>query len=91
MDIPVWHDDQQGTATIEVAGAINALKFVGKKLNEASIAMVGAGAANIAIARVLIKAGAEKGKKREYNHGGFKGYPEYSEKRYRIAKRFQSL
>ncbi|RLF98703.1 malate dehydrogenase, partial [Thermococci archaeon] len=61
MDIPVWHDDQQGTATIEVAGAINALKFVGKKLNEASIAMVGAGAANIAIARVLIKAGAEKG------------------------------
>ena len=61
MDIPVWHDDQQGTATIEVAGAINALKFVGKKLNEAKIAMVGAGAANIAIARVLIKAGAEKG------------------------------
>jgi len=61
MDIPVWHDDQQGTAAIEVAGAINALKFVGKKLNEASIAMVGAGAANIAISRVLIKAGAEKG------------------------------
>ncbi len=61
MDIPVWHDDQQGTATVEVAGAINAFKVVGKKLNDASIAMVGAGAANIAIARVLIKAGAEKG------------------------------
>ncbi|MEA1994229.1 MAG: NADP-dependent malic enzyme [Euryarchaeota archaeon] len=60
MDIPVWHDDQQGTAAIEVAGAINALKFVGKKLGAASIAMVGAGAANIAISRVLVKAGAKK-------------------------------
>ncbi len=61
MDIPVWHDDQQGTAAIEVAGAINALKLVGKKMSEASIAMVGAGAANIAISRVLTKAGAKKG------------------------------
>lgn len=61
MDIPVWHDDQQGTAAIEVAGAINALKLVGKKLSEASIAMVGAGAANIAISRVITKAGAKKG------------------------------
>ncbi len=61
LDIPVWHDDQQGTATIEVAGAINALKVVGKKLNEAVISMVGAGAANIAIARILVAAGAKKG------------------------------
>ena len=60
MDIPVWHDDQQGTATIEVAGAINALKIVGKKISEASISMVGAGAANIAISRVLVAAGANK-------------------------------
>lgn len=61
MDIPVWHDDQQGTATIVVAGAINALKLVGKKMKDASISMVGAGAANIAISRVLISAGATKG------------------------------
>ncbi|MBU7025649.1 MAG: NADP-dependent malic enzyme [Theionarchaea archaeon] len=61
MDIPVWHDDQQGTATIVVAGAINALKIVGKKMKDASISMVGAGAANIAISRVLIAAGATKG------------------------------
>ncbi len=61
IDIPVWHDDQQGTATIVVAGAINALKIVGKKLKDASIAMIGAGAANIAISRVLISAGATKG------------------------------
>ncbi len=58
MTIPVWHDDQQGTATIEVAGAINALKLVGKKMNEAKFVMFGAGAANIAISRVLISAGA---------------------------------
>jgi len=60
LDIPVWHDDQQGTATIEVAGAINALKVVGKKLSNASVSMVGAGAANIAIARILVAAGVNK-------------------------------
>ncbi len=57
MDIPVWHDDQQGTATIETAGAINAHKVVGKKIGESKVAMVGAGAANIAISRVLVSAG----------------------------------
>ncbi|MEE8182601.1 MAG: malic enzyme-like NAD(P)-binding protein, partial [Thermoplasmata archaeon] len=57
MNIPVWHDDQQGTATISVAGTINAMKIVGKKLDEVLISMVGAGAANIATSRVLITAG----------------------------------
>lgn len=57
MDIPVWHDDQQGTATIVTAGVINALKIVGKPMSTASVSMIGAGAANIAIARVLIAAG----------------------------------
>ncbi|MGC1122916.1 MAG: NADP-dependent malic enzyme [Candidatus Methanofastidiosia archaeon] len=61
MDIPVWHDDQQGTATIVVAGAINALKLAGKKMKDTAISMIGAGAANIAISRVLIAAGATKG------------------------------
>jgi len=60
MDIPVWHDDQQGTATIVVAGAINAIKLVGKKMDTAQVSMVGAGAANIAIARVLISAGVKQ-------------------------------
>jgi malate dehydrogenase (oxaloacetate-decarboxylating) len=60
MDIPVWHDDQQGTATIVTAGAINALKIVGKKLDTALVSMVGAGAANIAISRVLIAAGVNQ-------------------------------
>jgi len=59
-EIPVWHDDQQGTATIEAAGLINAAKLVGKKLSELKVTMVGAGAANIAIARVIVAAGVTK-------------------------------
>ena len=55
--IPVWHDDQQGTATVEVAGAINAMKLVGKKLEDAHITVIGAGAASIAIARLLLATG----------------------------------
>ncbi|RLG72070.1 MAG: malate dehydrogenase [Methanobacteriota archaeon] len=61
LDIPVWHDDQQGTATIVLAGLINSLKLVGKKLGEVVVTLVGAGAANIAIARILSAAGFEKG------------------------------
>lgn len=59
MNIPVWHDDQQGTAAITVAGLINALKIVGKKRSDVRIAMVGAGAANICIAKMCIKAGVD--------------------------------
>ncbi|MGD1060683.1 MAG: NADP-dependent malic enzyme [Methanomassiliicoccales archaeon] len=57
--IPVWHDDQQGTATIVTAGVMNALKLVGKRMGEVHVAMMGAGAANIAISRVLISAGID--------------------------------
>jgi len=59
MNIPVWHDDQQGTAAVILAGLINALKIVGKKMSEAKIVFVGAGAANIAGARIIMKAGAK--------------------------------
>lgn len=57
--IPVWHDDQQGTATVTVAGLINALKVVGKRMEQVKIALIGVGAANVCIARMLIKAGAD--------------------------------
>ena len=60
LTIPVWHDDQQGTATIVTAGVINAVKLVGKKLQDIHVCMIGAGAANIAIARVLIAAGIKQ-------------------------------
>lgn len=60
-EIPVWHDDQQGTACVTLAGLINAVKIVGKKLQDIKVALVGAGAANIAIARLIIAAGVTPG------------------------------
>jgi malate dehydrogenase (oxaloacetate-decarboxylating) len=57
MNVPVWHDDQQGTAAVTYAGLVNAVKFVGKEIGKVKVAMLGAGAANIAIARVCIKGG----------------------------------
>src|SRR3989441_7845912 len=58
-EIAVWHDDQQGTATINVAGLINALKVVAKKMPDVAITLIGAGASNIRTAKLLIAAGAE--------------------------------
>ncbi len=58
-EIPIWHDDQQGTATVTLAGLINALQVVGKKLEEVSIVFLGAGAANLACARLIFMAGAQ--------------------------------
>jgi len=55
--IPVWHDDQQGTAAVTVAGLINAVKIVGKDLAKVKITMVGAGASNICISRMIMLAG----------------------------------
>jgi malate dehydrogenase (oxaloacetate-decarboxylating) len=59
LDIPVWHDDQQGTAVVVVAGVRNALRVVGKRLAAVKIAMLGCGAANTASYRLLVAAGAE--------------------------------
>jgi len=56
--IPVWHDDQQGTALVTLAGLINALKVVNKKISKIKIALVGAGSANICIARLIMLYGA---------------------------------
>lgn len=57
MQIPVWHDDQQGTATVILGGLINALKIVGKKMQTTTVTLIGAGAANIAISRLLFASG----------------------------------
>ncbi len=56
-DIPIFHDDQHGTAVITLAGLLNALKVVGKKLDEIKIVTSGAGAAGIAIIRLLMSMG----------------------------------
>ena len=57
-DIPIFHDDQHGTAVITLAGLTNALKVVGKKLEDVKIVLNGAGAAAIAITKLLLSAGA---------------------------------
>jgi len=57
--IPVWHDDQQGTAAVTLAGLINAVKIVGKKIDKVKIGMLGVGAANQRIAIMLAKAGVD--------------------------------
>lgn len=58
LDIPVFHDDQHGTAIVTLAGLINALKVVGKSITDVKIVISGAGAAGVAIAKILISAGA---------------------------------
>ncbi|MBK8764825.1 MAG: NADP-dependent malic enzyme [Burkholderiaceae bacterium] len=57
MDIPVWHDDQQGSAVVALAGLVNALAVVGKRLDSVRIALLGMGAANSAVCRLLRASG----------------------------------
>ena len=59
LDIPVFHDDQHGTAIVTTAALINALKIVGKKIDEIKVVMNGAGSAGTAIAKMFIKAGVK--------------------------------
>ena len=61
MQIPVWHDDQQGTATVLLAALMNALEVVGKRLDTIRIAMIGVGAANVAVYRLLTACGVDPG------------------------------
>jgi len=61
-EIPIWHDDQQGTATVTLAALINALKIVQKDLGEVKIAFVGTGASNVACSRLIFGSGADPAK-----------------------------
>ncbi len=61
LEIPVWHDDQQGTATVILAGLMNAFKIVSKKPKESLITLIGAGAANLRTAYVMIRWGIKPG------------------------------
>jgi len=58
-EIPVWHDDQQGTATVTLAGLMNALKVVGKEKEDIQIAFIGTGASNVAISRLIYSWGVK--------------------------------
>jgi malate dehydrogenase (oxaloacetate-decarboxylating)(NADP+) len=70
LDIPVFHDDQHGTAIIAAAGLINALELQGKSLADASITVLGAGAAGIAIVRLLTSLGARRNNVLVVDRGG---------------------
>ena len=61
-DIPIFHDDQHGTAIVVAAALLNALKIVGKKIGDIKVAMSGAGAAGISIAKHLIRLGVDSKK-----------------------------
>ncbi|MFZ8850286.1 MAG: CBS domain-containing protein [Thermoproteota archaeon] len=61
LDIPVWHDDQHGTALVTLAALINALKIVGKKHTDIYVTLIGAGAANYRIAKILMAYGIKPG------------------------------
>ncbi|HEY57042.1 MAG TPA: NADP-dependent malic enzyme [Anaerolineae bacterium] len=60
LDIPVFHDDQHGTAIISAAGLLNALELVGKRIDEVKIVVSGAGASAVACAKLAVKLGAKK-------------------------------
>ncbi|MFD1177586.1 NAD-dependent malic enzyme [Paenibacillus puldeungensis] len=60
LDIPVFHDDQHGTAVVVTAGLINALKVVGKEMNEVRVVVSGVGAAGVCICKMLLAAGVTK-------------------------------
>lgn len=58
-EIPIWHDDQQGTATVTLAALMNALKIVGKRKEEVSITFIGSGASNVACMRLIFGWGVD--------------------------------
>jgi malate dehydrogenase (oxaloacetate-decarboxylating) len=61
VKIPVWHDDQQGTATVILAGVVSALKVVGKRMEDIKVSLIGSGAANVATLRLLLACGVKFG------------------------------
>lgn len=60
LDIPVFHDDQHGTAIVVVAGLLNALKVVGKRIEDVRIVVNGIGAAGVSICKMLLAAGVRQ-------------------------------
>jgi malate dehydrogenase (oxaloacetate-decarboxylating) len=91
LSIPVWHDDQQGTATVVLAGLLNALEIVGKPLKEARIALVGIGAANMAVYRLLKAEGADPARIIACDRGGalHRGRNDIEAKRDRFPEKWQ--
>lgn len=86
LDIPVFHDDQHGTAVVVLAGLYNALKIVNKKIEDINIVINGAGSAGIAICKLLLKAGAKNITMCDINGALFEGDETLDDSKKEIAK-----
>jgi malate dehydrogenase (oxaloacetate-decarboxylating) len=91
LHIPVWHDDQQGSATALLAGLINALKLVGKKLETIRVAMIGMGAANMATYRLLRFVGVRPAHIMACDRGGllYRGRHDIEQRQDEYAEKWQ--
>ncbi len=85
-DIPVFHDDQHGTAVVVLAALMNALKLVGKRLEDASVVTSGAGAAGVAIVRLLLSMGLKKVILCDRNGAIYEGRPGLNPEKEAIAR-----
>lgn len=86
LDIPVFHDDQHGTAIVCLAGLINALKVVGKKAANVKVVISGAGAAGIAIAKLMFKYGFKHLTLQDSSGLIYEGRPGMTEEKVEISK-----
>lgn len=86
LDIPVFHDDQHGTAVVVLAALINALRLVDKKAEDLRVVMVGAGAAGVAVARLLMKSDVKDIILFDSKGAIYKGRPNLDEERAALAE-----
>lgn len=85
LDIPVMHDDQHGTAIVVLAGLINATKVVGKRLPKLKVVIAGAGAAGVAVAKLLTKAGVADIVVVDRSGAIYKGRPDLNHSKQELA------
>ena len=86
LDIPVFHDDQHGTAVVVLAALINALRLVKKNAEDLRVVMIGAGAAGVAVSRLLMKSGAQDIILFDSKGAIYKGRPNLDEERTALAE-----
>jgi malate dehydrogenase (oxaloacetate-decarboxylating) len=86
LDIPVFHDDQHGTAVVVLAALINALRLVKKNAEDLRVVMIGAGAAGVAVSRLLMKSGVQDISLFDSKGAIYKGRPNLDEERTALAE-----
>ena len=69
LDIPVFHDDQHGTAVVVMAALLNAVKLTGRRLEDLNVLVIGLGAAGIAVTKILLEAGVRHDHRRRLARG----------------------